>query len=45
MDIASTRAADDRDIKSALYARYGVQEFWPIDANERVNLDTHRLDQ
>jgi Uma2 family endonuclease len=26
----------DKGLKSQLYARHGVQEFWVIDANKRV---------
>jgi Uma2 family endonuclease len=36
IEIAASGSSYERDIKSPIYARYGVQEFWVVDANERV---------
>lgn len=36
IEVASSTLAYDRELKSRLYARHGVREFWVIDANERV---------
>lgn len=36
IEIAASGSNYERDIKSPIYARYGVQEFWLIDANERT---------
>jgi Uma2 family endonuclease len=36
IEIAATSLAYDKGRKAKLYARYGVQEFWVVDANERV---------
>jgi Uma2 family endonuclease len=36
IEIAVSSMAYDRNVKAALYARYGVREFWVIDGNERV---------
>jgi Uma2 family endonuclease len=36
IEIAATSLAYDRGRKANLYARFGVQEFWVVDANERI---------
>ena len=36
IEVAYSSLAYDKGLKARLYARYGVQEFWVIDANERV---------
>jgi Uma2 family endonuclease len=36
IEIAVSSLAYDRNLKSHLYARHGVREFWVVDANERV---------
>ncbi len=36
VEIAASSLAYDREIKSPLYARYGVQELWLIDADKRI---------
>jgi Uma2 family endonuclease len=36
VEIAAPRMRYDKVIKAGLYARFGVQEYWVIDANERV---------
>jgi Uma2 family endonuclease len=36
VEIAASRMNYDRGVKARLYARHGIQEFWVIDANERV---------
>lgn len=36
IEVAASSLAYDREFKSRLYARFRVQEFWVIDANERV---------
>lgn len=35
IEVAVSSMAYDRKLKAALYARYGVREFWVIDGNER----------
>ena len=36
IEISASRLAYDRGLKARLYARHRVEEFWVIDANERV---------
>ena len=36
IEVAVSSMAYDRKVKAALYAQYGIREFWVIDANERV---------
>jgi Uma2 family endonuclease len=36
VEVAASSLSYDRGLKSHLYARHGVQEFWVVDANERV---------
>lgn len=36
VEIAASRMNYDRGVKARLYARHRIQEFWVIDANERV---------
>ena len=36
IEVAATSLGYDKGRKAALYARLGVQEFWVIDANERI---------
>ncbi len=36
IEVAVSSMAYDRKVKAALYARYGIREFWVIDGNERV---------
>jgi Uma2 family endonuclease len=36
IEVAASSLAYDKGLKSQLYARHGVQEFWVIDANSRV---------
>jgi len=36
IEIAASSLAYDRGVKARLYARYGIREFWVIDADERV---------
>jgi Uma2 family endonuclease len=36
IEVAASSLAYDRGIKARIYARYGVQEFWVVDANERT---------
>jgi Uma2 family endonuclease len=36
IEVAASSLAYDRGLKARLYARHGVQEFWVIDANERI---------
>ncbi|HUI94705.1 MAG TPA: Uma2 family endonuclease [Xanthobacteraceae bacterium] len=36
MEISATSLSYDRGLKARLYARYGIREFWVIDANERT---------
>ncbi len=36
IEIADTTLAKDRGIKARLYAKYGVQELWVIDAKRRL---------
>jgi len=36
IEVAVSSLHYDREIKAQLYARYGIREFWVIDANERI---------
>jgi Uma2 family endonuclease len=36
IEVAASTRAYDRGVKARLYARYGVREYWVIDANERI---------
>jgi Uma2 family endonuclease len=36
IEIAASSLAYDRGVKARLYARYGIREFWVIDADRRV---------
>jgi Uma2 family endonuclease len=36
IEVAVSSMAYDRKVKAALYARYGIQEFWVIDGDKRV---------
>jgi Uma2 family endonuclease len=36
IEVAVSSLTYDRGLKARLYARYGIPEFWVIDANERV---------
>jgi Uma2 family endonuclease len=36
IEIAVSSMAYDRRVKAALYARFGIREFWVIDGNDRV---------
>jgi Uma2 family endonuclease len=36
VEVAVSSLRYDRGLKACLYARYGVPEFWVIDANERI---------
>jgi Uma2 family endonuclease len=36
IEVAVSSLSYDRGLKARLYARYGVPEFWVIDANERI---------
>jgi Uma2 family endonuclease len=36
VEIAATSLAFDRSVKARLYARFGIREFWLIDAYERI---------
>ena len=36
IEVAASSLSYDRGLKSRLYARHAVQEFWVVDANERV---------
>jgi Uma2 family endonuclease len=36
IEVAVSSLSYDKGLKSRLYARYGVREFWVIDANERI---------
>ena len=36
VEVAATSLGYDKGRKANLYARYGVQEFWVVDANERI---------
>ena len=36
MEVAVSSLSYDRGLKARLYARYGVPEFWVIDADERI---------
>lgn len=36
VEVAASSLAYDLDLKSKIYARHGVREYWVIDANERV---------
>ena len=36
IEVAASSLAYDLDLKAKLYARYGVREYWVVDANERV---------
>jgi len=36
IEVAASSVSYDRGLKSHLYARHGVREFWVVDANERV---------
>jgi Uma2 family endonuclease len=37
IEVAASSLAYDRGLKARLYARHRVQEFWVVDANERIN--------
>jgi Uma2 family endonuclease len=36
VEIAASSVAYDRGVKARLYARYGIREFWVIDADKRI---------
>jgi Uma2 family endonuclease len=36
IEVAASSLAYDRGVKARIYARYGIREFWVIDASERV---------
>ncbi|MBM3552945.1 MAG: Uma2 family endonuclease [Alphaproteobacteria bacterium] len=36
IEVAASSLAYDLDLKAKLYARHGVQEYWVVDANDRV---------
>jgi Uma2 family endonuclease len=36
IEVAASSLAYDKGFKGRLYARHGVQEFWVVDANERI---------
>ena len=36
VEVAQSSLGYDRGRKAALYASFGVQEFWVVDANERI---------
>lgn len=36
IEVAASSLAYDLDLKAKLYARHGLQEYWVVDANERV---------
>ena len=36
LEVAQSSLGYDRGHKAALYASFGVQEFWVVDANERT---------
>jgi Uma2 family endonuclease len=36
IEVSASSLAYDRGLKARLYARHGVQEFWVVDANERI---------
>ena len=36
IEVADTTAKYDREVKAALYARHGVQEFWLVDLQEKA---------
>jgi Uma2 family endonuclease len=36
IEVTASSLAYDRGVKARLYARYGVREYWVIDANERI---------
>jgi Uma2 family endonuclease len=36
IEVAASSLAYDLDLKAKLYARHGVQEYWVVDANERL---------
>jgi Uma2 family endonuclease len=36
IEVADTTARYDREVKAALYARHGVQEFWLVDVQEKA---------
>jgi Uma2 family endonuclease len=36
IEVAASSLVYDRGVKARLYARHGIQEFWVIDANERI---------
>jgi Uma2 family endonuclease len=36
IEVAASSLSYDLDLKAKLYARHGVQEYWVVDANERV---------
>jgi Uma2 family endonuclease len=36
VEVAASSLIYDRQVKARLYARFGIREFWVIDANERV---------
>lgn len=36
IEVAASSLAYDRGVKARLYARHRVQEFWVVDANERI---------
>ncbi|QGM98868.1 Uma2 family endonuclease [Methylocystis parvus] len=36
IEVAASSLAYDLDLKAKLYARYGVREYWVVDANQRV---------
>lgn len=41
IEVAASSLAYDRDEKSSLYARYGIQEYWIVNVQER-QLEVHR---
>jgi Uma2 family endonuclease len=36
IEVAASSLSYDSRLKARLYARYGIREFWVIDANERI---------
>lgn len=41
IEVAASSLAYDLDLKAKLYARHGLQEYWVVDANERVAFVHH----
>src|SRR5262249_21635431 len=36
IEVAVSRLSYDKEAKAKLFARFGVQEYWVVDANERI---------